>query len=99
MYACVLEIGRAFFERVCAVGPRPHIAPDPPHLSPSANRPPHMPVAARLNGPESTSSAPACSIEYASDVLLAAHTAAKKRSALDEAMEFVQETLKDRAVH
>jgi hypothetical protein len=31
--------------------------------------------------------------------LLAAHAAAKKRSALDEAMEFVQETLKDRAVH
>jgi len=69
-----------------------------PTSSPSANRPPHMPVAARLNGPESTSSAPACSIEYPSDALLAAHAAAKKCSALDEAMEFVQETLKDRAL-
>src|SRR5215211_2634951 len=99
MYACIPGTRLGFFEGVCAVGPRPHISPDPPHLSPSANRPPHMPVAARLNGPESTSSAPACSIEYASDVLLAAHAAAKKRSALDEAKEFVQETLKDRAVH
>ena len=98
MYACVHETG-ADFSRGCAVCPRPHISPDPPHLSPSANRPPHMPVAARLNGPESRSPCPVSSIEYPSDALLAAHASPKKRSALDEAMEFVQETLKDRAVH
>jgi hypothetical protein len=98
MYACIRNIGRGTFGRECAAGPRPHFSPDPPHpLTIRESTPTHA-GSCKIERTRDYILCPACSIEYASDALLATLAAPKKPSALDEPKEFVQEALKNRAL-
>jgi hypothetical protein len=98
MNACIRNIGCGFFGRECAAGPRPHISPDPLHpLTIRESTPAHA-GSCKIKRTRDYILCPACSIEYASDALLATLAAPKKPSALDEPKEFVQEALKNRAL-